>query len=463
VAGALSGSAGSVLDPVAATRRVITLEPEQTATIDMVYGMADTRDACIALLAKYVDRRLADRVFELAWTHSQVVLRQLNATEAETELYARLASAVTYAQSTLRADSAVLLRNRRSQSSLWGYAISGDLPIVLVQVGEAGNIDLVRQMVQAHAWWRLKGLAIDLVVWNEEHDVYRQRLQEQILGLIAAGVEAHVIDRPGGIFVRHAEQISAEDRVLLQSVARVVITDRHGSLSQQVMRKPIVERRVPHFVATRPAETTRPAPPKAPPRGLVFYNGTGGFTPDGREYVVAPGAGQRPPAPWVNVIANPRFGTVVSEAGSAYTWCENAHELRLTPWHNDPVGDGGGEAIYVRDEESGQVWLPTSLPSGSHGNDDNNDAPYLTRHGFGYSVFEHTEAGITSELTVYVAIDAAVKFSVLKLRNDTARPRRLSATGYVEWVLGDLRAKSAPHISTDIASDSGVCAQPLQQ
>ncbi|TMH31240.1 MAG: cyclic beta 1-2 glucan synthetase [Betaproteobacteria bacterium] len=455
VAGALSGSAGSVLDPVAATRRVITLEPEQTATIDMVYGMADTRDACIALLAKYVDRRLADRVFELAWTHSQVVLRQLNATEADTELYARLASAVTYAQSTLRADNAVLLRNRRSQSSLWGYAISGDLPIVLVQVGEAGNIDLVRQMVQAHAWWRLKGLAIDLVVWNEEHDVYRQRLQEQILGLIAAGVEAHVIDRPGGIFVRHSVLISAEDRVLLQSVARVVITDRHGSLSQQVMRKPIVERRVPHFVATRPAETTRPAPPKAPPRGLVFYNGTGGFTPDGREYVVAPGAGQRPPAPWVNVIANPRFGTVVSEAGSAYTWCENAHELRLTPWHNDPVGDGGGEAIYVRDEESGQVWLPTSLPSGSHGNDDNNDAPYLTRHGFGYSVFEHTEAGITSELTVYVAIDAAVKFSVLKLRNDTARPRRLSATGYVEWVLGDLRAKSAPHISTDIASDSG--------
>ncbi|HEY2929564.1 glucoamylase family protein, partial [Piscinibacter sp.] len=188
--GPLSGSAGSVLDPIAATRRTITLEAEQTATIDIVYGMAETREACLALLGKYADRRLGDRVFELAWTHSQVVLRQLNATESDTELYARLASAVTYAQPTLRADSALLLRNRRSQSNLWGYAISGDLPIVLLQVGEASNIELVRQLVQAHAWWRLKGLAVDLVIWNEEHDVYRQRLQEQILGLIAAGVEA---------------------------------------------------------------------------------------------------------------------------------------------------------------------------------------------------------------------------------------------------------------------------------
>jgi cyclic beta-1,2-glucan synthetase len=450
----LSGSAGSVLDPIAATRRVITLEPGQTATIDIVYGMAESRDGCLALLAKYADRRLADRVFELAWTHSQVVLRQLNASEADTELYARLASAVIYSQPTLRAEGALLLRNRRSQSALWGYAISGDLPIVLLQIGDAANIELVRQMVQTHAWWRLKGLAVDLVIWNEERDVYRQRLHEQILGLIAAGVEAHVVDRPGGIFVRHAEQISNEDRVLLQAVARVLITDRHGTLAQQVLRKPVGERRAPPFVATRAPEAARGLATR-PPRGLLFFNGTGGFTPDGREYVIAPPAGSCPPAPWVNVLANPRFGCVVSEAGSVYTWCENAHELRLTPWHNDPVCDSGGEAIYLRDEASGQVWLPTALPSSEHEHNDGNPSPYVTRHGFGYSVFEHNEAGIHSELTVYVAPDAAIKFSVLRLRNDGTRERRLSATGYVEWVLGDLRAKTAPHITTDIAFDNG--------
>ncbi len=453
--GPLSGSAGSVLDPVAATRRVITLEPEQTAIIDIVYGMADTREACLALAHKYVDRRLADRVFDLAWTHSQVILRQINASESDAQLYARLASAVVYAQPTHRADAHTLLRNRRSQSGLWGYAISGDLPIVLLRVSEAARIDLVRQMVQAHAWWRLKGLAVDLVIWNEERDVYRQRLQEQIIGLIASGIEAHVIDRPGGIFVRQVEHIAGADRDLLQAVARVIISDRQGTLQQQVSRKAVVPRRGALLEPTRATEPARAGPPLVDPRGLRMYNGIGGYSADGREYVIAPPAGQRPPAPWVNVLANPRFGTVVSEAGSAYTWCENAHELRLTPWHNDPVTDVGGEVIYLRDEETGQFWHPTSLPCPGDERDERDTRPYLTRHGFGYSVFEHDAVGIHSELTVFVAMDAAVKFSVLVLRNDSGRTRQLSATGYVEWVLGDQRAKTGLHIGTEIAADNG--------
>ena len=139
-----------------------------------------------------MDRRLADRAFELAWTHSQVILRQLNASEADAQTFARLANTVVYSQPTLRAEASALLRNRRGQSGLWGYAISGDLPIVLLQISNAASIELVRQMVQAHAWWRLKGLAVDLVIWNEERDVYRQRLQEQMLGLIASSLESHV-------------------------------------------------------------------------------------------------------------------------------------------------------------------------------------------------------------------------------------------------------------------------------
>jgi cellobiose phosphorylase len=456
-AGPLSNSAGSVLDPVAASRCRVTLAPGQAVTVDVALGMADTRAACVALAGKYQDRRLADRVFELAWTHAQVVLRQLNASEADAQLYARLAGAVLYAQAGLRPDAAVLMRNRRGQSGLWGYSISGDLPIVLLQVESADNIELVRQLVQAHAWWRLKGLAVDLVIWNEERDVYRHRLQEQIMGLIAAGVEVQVIDRPGGIFVRHVEQIAQEDRTLLHAVARAVFSDSRGSLSEQLNRRPARQRRVAPFEPTRaaPRRAEAPPPPHAPstrPRAaLQFDNGTGGFSADGREYVIEPPAGERPPAPWVNVLANPRFGCVVSEAGSAYTWCENAHELRLTPWHNDPVGDACGEAIYLRDEESGQVWTPTSLPCMA---DPSANGPFTTRHGFGYSVFEHRAFGIRAELTVFVALDAAVKFSVLRLTNESGRPRKLSATGYVEWVLGDLRAKSAAHIVTEVAAGS---------
>ncbi|SFM39410.1 Cellobiose phosphorylase [Nitrosomonas nitrosa] len=446
--GMLSGSQGSVLDPIVAICHAITLDPEQTITLDLVSGVGETRDAALSLIERYQDRRLADRVFDVAWTHAQVVLRQLNASETDAQLYGRLANSVIYANSSLRAEARILMQNRRGQSGLWSYAISGDLPIVLLQISDATNIELVRQLVQAHAYWRLKGLVVDLVIWNEDRAGYRQLLQDQIIGLIAAGVEAHVIDRPGGIFVRRTEQISNEDRILFQSVARVIVTDSRGTLAEQINRRNPRDVQMPRI---RPSKSHRADSPNSnllSPRDLILHNGLGGFTRDGREYVMTTTAAQVTPAPWVNVLANPHFGTVISESGQAYTWSENAHEFRLTPWHNDPVSDASGEAFYLRDEESGHFWSPTPLPCrGANA--------YISRHGFGYSVFEYTEGGIVSELWVYVAMDAAVKFSVLKVRNASGRPRRLSATGYVEWVLGDLRPKSTMHVTTEVDSDCG--------
>jgi cyclic beta-1,2-glucan synthetase len=446
---ALSGSEGSVLDPIVAIRRQIVLDPEETVTIDIVSGIGETRDTCMALVEKYQDQRMADRVFDLAWTHSQVVLRQLNATEADAQLYLRLASSIIFANSLLRADPSIQTRNARGQAGLWGYAISGDLPIVLVRIGDAANMELVRQLVQAHAYWRLKGLPVDMVIWNEDHASYRQGLHEQILGLISAGIEANVTDRPGGIFVRPSEQISAEDRILLQSVARVIITDSRGSLADQINRRAPVETSVPGLVPSRKRRSEATPASALPRRDLIFFNGLGGFTTDGKEYVITTAPGQVTPAPWTNVLANPLFGTVVSESGGACTWSENAYEFRITPWNNDPVGDSSGEAFYLRDEERGHFWSPSPSPSPGA-------TPYATRHGFGYSVFEHMERGIRSEMWVYVALDAPVKFTVLKIRNESGRTRRLSATGYVEWVLGDLRAKSAMHVITEVSPRSGV-------
>ena len=450
-AGPLSDTDGSVLDPIVAIRYRITLEAEQTATINIVSGVGESREAAMSLVEKYQDRRLADRVFELAWTHSQVILRQINATEADAQLYGRIAGLVIYANSALRADAATLVQNRRGQSGLWGYAISGDLPILLLKIGDPDNIDLVRQLVRAHAYWRLKGLAVDLVIWNEDQTGYRQQLNDQIMGLIAAGIEANVIDRPGGIFVRAAEHMSNEDRILLQSVARAILADSRGALAEQVNRR---GNRVAWPPLLKPSRTYRAdVQPAAELLGaaradLIFFNGLGGFTPDGREYVITTTHGQVTPAPWVNVLANPHFGSVVSESGGAYTWSENAHEFRLTPWNNDPVSDTSGEAFYLRDEESGHFWSPLPLPA-------RGATPYVTRHGFGYSVFEHSEDGIRSEVWVYVAPDAAVKYIVIKLRNESGRSRKLSATGYVEWVLGDLRPKSVMHVITEIDPDSG--------
>lgn len=446
-ANALSGSQGSVLDPIVAIRCRILLPPGESLTIKMVTGIGASREAAMSLVEKYQDRYLADRAFDLAWTHGQVLLRQINATEADAHLYGRLAGAVLYANGSLRADPNILKKNNRGQSGLWGYSISGDLPIVLLQIEDPANIDLVRQLVQAHAYWRLKGVAVDLVIWNEDHAGYRQLLHNQIIDLIA-GIEANITERPGGIFVRPGDQIAEEDRILFQAVARAILADNRGTLAEQIGGRSLLGIQIPQLIPTRTLRPEQVAVAPLPRHDLLFFNGLGGFTPDGREYVITTGQGAQTPAPWVNILANPTFGTVISESGPINTWSENAHEFRLTPWPNDPVSDVSGEAFYLRDEERGHFWSPTPSPC-------RGASPYVTRHGFGYTVFECTERGIRSELWIYVALDAAIKFAVLKVRNESDRARKLSATGYVEWVLGDLRQKSTMHVVTALDPKSG--------
>ena len=445
-AGALSNTAGSVLDPIISLRRTVTLAPNESAVLDFVIGVAENREGALALVEKYQHVRTADRALDLAWTHSQVILRQLSASEADAQLYARLAGAIIFSDPARRANPGVLLDNRRGQSGLWTYGISGDTPLVLLRVTDTEKFQIVRQLIQAHSYWRAKGLAVELVILNEDVSVYRQSLQDEITNLIASGTEAQLLDKPGGIFVRRLEQIPGDDRVLLQAAARIVLSDENGSLLEQLEQRSVLEARVPALTPTRPALVSSPSP--APERELIFRNGFGGFTRDGHEYVITLERGQATPAPWVNVMANPEFGTVVSESGGAYTWFENAHEFRLTPWRNDAVQDSTGEALYIRDEETGQVWSPAPWPA-------RGQTPYVIRHGFGYTVFEHLENGIVSELWIYVAMDAPVKLTNLKLRNISGRPRRLSVTAYCEWVLGDLRHKTLLNVQTEVELKTG--------
>jgi cyclic beta-1,2-glucan synthetase len=161
------------------------------------------------------------------------------------------------------------------------------------------------------------------------------------------------------------------------------------------------------------------------------------------------GEGQWTPAPWINVIANPSFGFQVSESGGGYTWSVNSRENQLTPWSNDPVSDPPGETIYVRDEETGELWGPTVLPIREEA------WPYVARHGQGYSRFEHSSHGISLGLLQFVPLDDPVKISRLTIENHSGRPRRLSVTAYAEWVLGVSRSASAPFIITELDTETG--------
>jgi cellobiose phosphorylase len=445
--GLLSGSEGPVLDPIVSIRCTLELEPDESATVDFVTGICADRNAAQGIMEKYRDRNLADRVFDLAWTHGQVALQQINATETDAQLYGRLAGAIIYANPAWRANASVLRRNFRGQSDLWGYSISGDLPIVLARIEDSENISLIENIVKAHSYWQMNGLAVDLVIWNEDFSVYRDEMGEKINGLISENAGGPS-NRPGGIFLRRADQMSEEDKVLIQTVARLIVTDRGGTLSEQAdcIAQPITRR--PGFVPARKIWLGKQDEGQPERRDLSYFNGLGGFTRDGREYVITTDRAKTTPAPWVNVLANRNFGTVISESGSAYTWSENAHEFRLTPWKNDPVTDACGEAMYIRDEETGRFWSPTPLPA-------KGETRYVSRHGFGYSIFEHVENGIVSELTVFVSLEHSVKFSILKFRNISGRKRRLSITTYNELVMGTQREKYHMHIVTEVDPKNG--------
>lgn len=443
-AGLLSNTVGSVLDPVVAIRYRFILDAEETISFDIINGVAETEETVNRLLEKYQDKHFRDRAFELSWTHSQVTIRQINASEADAQLYGKMASSVIYGNPYLRAEASLLLKNHMGQSALWSYSISGDLPIVLLQISSTENIKLVKQMIQAKEYWQLKGLSVDLFIWNEDESGYRQTLQEQVQNMVSANISFNTAGRQGGIFVRPLDQISPDDRILLQAVARVIISDKKGTLADQLNKKSGAKNKMPPFIPSlgyNPlAEEALPVPER------IFFNGFGGFSASGHEYIIT--SKKETPAPWVNIIANKKLGTVISERGSSYTWFENAHEYRLTPWHNDPVSDGGGEAFYIRDERTGYFWSPMPFPAKGRNE-------YIIKHGFGYSVFENLEAGIQTDAEVFVDTDAAIKFVIINLQNLSDDDRKLSLTGYVEWILGDLQAKTGMHIITEYDALTG--------
>jgi cyclic beta-1,2-glucan synthetase len=436
----LSNTTGSVLDPVFSLRRTLRIRPGGSAHIIFTTQVTDTREEAMNRAEVHRDAAAFDRAASLAWTQAQVQLQHLGVSPDEAHLFQRLASRLLYLDPALRPESGVLARSSGGQSDLWRLGISGDRPIVMVRIAQVRDRELVRQLVRAHEYWGWKGITADLVILNEHPVSYTDELQEWIGRLVRGShLAADEDHRPhGDVHLLRGEELDPADLDLLRSVARVVLHARDGSLSEQLASVP-TEADAPSPPARRPFDLA----PEAPPRhtDLGFFNGLGGFGDEGRRYVITLGEGQWTPAPWVNVVANDRFGFVATEAGSGYTWSVNSRENRLTPWSNDPVEDPPGETLYVRDEGTGDLWTPTPLPI-------REDTPYRITHSQGWTRYEHTSRGVETELTQFVPVDDPVKISVLRLRNGSGRVRHLSVTAYAEWVLGVDRAASAPHVRT---------------
>ena len=441
----LSNTTGAVLDPIFSLRHRIRLAPGATAHLAFWTFAASTRSAVLDLVDKHRTPAAFERSLTLAWTQAQVQLFHLGLSVDEATLFQRLGSHLLYASSALRPSSALLAQSEGAQPALWAHGISGDLPMVVCRIDDVEDVQIVRQLLQAHEYWRMKQLPVDLVILNEYPPSYAQGLQTTLEAMVRATEARRTsagANAAGAVFVLRAELVSDETRSLLQSAARAVLFSRRGTLFEQVRR--LDESEISLAKSQRriaPKEEPQPAPSRP---DLEFYNGLGGFGKNGREYTTILGAGQWTPAPWINVVSNPAFGFQTSAEGSGYTWSINSQQNQLTPWSNDPVADRPGEVIYVRDEEDGTLWTPTALPIREEA------YPYVVSHGQGYSRFEHVSHGISLELLQYVASDDPIKISRLKIRNQSGRSRRLSITAYVEWVLGASRAGSAPFVVTEV-------------
>lgn len=445
----LTNTVGAVLDPAFSLRTRVRIAAGATEHLTFTTLVAASRQAVEDLAEKYHNVTVFDRVSDLAWTHAHVQLHYLRTKPDEAQLFQALANHLHYADPSLRPAARLMQLNTLNITGLWRHGISGDRPIVLLRVTEFEDRTIVEQLLRAHEYWRMKGLAIDLVILNEKELSYVEDLQTLLEGMVreSQALSAHrEHDYHGSIFVMRAIQLSVEERLLLQTAARVMLIGKRGTLAEQLSRH---LRPAAAFVAPKSTSAPETNSPSLALPPLEFFNGLGGFADDGREYVIVLDNDQWTPAPWINVIANADFGFMVSESGSGCTWCGNSRENQLTPWSNDPVSDPSGEIFYLRDDETNELWSPTALPIRV------DNANYVIRHGQGYSRFEHASHGIHSELLQFVSPDDPVKISALTLRNVSGRTRRLTVAAYVEWVLGASRTVTAPYVITEWDPDTG--------
>lgn len=450
--GALSCTSGTVLDPIFSLRSRLRVAPGATAHVSFWTLVAPSRTEVLDLADKHHDAAAFERAVTLAWTQAQVQLHHLGITPNEANLFQRLAGHVLYSDPTLRPNSDALSRAQGGQAALWPCGVSGDLPIVLVRIDDADDLDIVRQLIRAFDYWRLKQLEVDVVILNERAPSYTQDLQIALETLTRTRPSPPADFRTaakGQVFVLRSDLIPADSRIMLLAAARAVLLSRRGSLAEQLER---IEKTalVPAAAPSTPIVVQRVLETAAvDTSSLEFFNGLGGFADDGNEYVTVLRDGRTTPAPWLNVVANPSFGFQVSSEGSGYTWAGNSRDNQLTPWSNDPVCDAAGEILYVRDDDTGALWGPTALPIRHP------SATYVARHGQGYSRFEHTQQGIALELLQFVPLDSPIKISRLTIRNTSGRTRRLTVTGYVEWVLGATRGSAVGLIATQIDESTG--------
>ncbi|TVR86997.1 MAG: glycosyltransferase 36 [Saprospirales bacterium] len=452
----LNGSQGNVSDPIVSFRKKITLKPGEKVQLTFGLGYAESREDAIQIANMYDNQLSVNRAFDLATIYGSVELIHLGIKTRQAHYFHKLASYIFYADSAYRTEEQRLLLNRKKQKDLWAYGISGDYPLVVFRINDLHQLKQVKTLLKAHTFWRMRGIESELLIINEHPPGYIDEVQEAIQVAIESSLERDVINQRGGVFIYRADKIQQEDLTLLLSVAHVVFDKQLPDLSK-VNRNVETNSwysggRESVYLPVKEQETDIGDLYDQKKQELQFFNGYGGFSADGNEYHILikrdpeTGFPVFPPVPWINVIANSKFGFTVSERGGGYTWSENSRENKLTSWSNDPVLDVHSEAFYIRDEVKKKYWSPSPGPVIGSGF-------YRVIHGFGFAAFEHSSSELDQKLVQFVPENESVKISKLVLKNRGSEARNLSVFRYLDRVLGVERTLSSRYINQEASAD----------
>ena len=455
----LSGTTGAVLDPIFSLRVRVRVPPRATRRIAFLTGAAATCREVLASIARCSKPAACELVFARAAVASTKELGDLGIDAERARAFRRLASALLYSDPALRAPADVLAKGEGGAPVLWAKGISGDLPIALLHVNDVSQCSVVEQLLCAQKYWRAKQIPADLVILNEAAEDSATDLQSRLETLVSTASPSKPADKTqGSAFVLRGGQLDGRLRNGLMTVARIVLDAKAGLAvqlpghyaaaqlsSSSFRRRPESRVFAVHRAGSRPIHDRDDGQKLK----LRSFNGLGGFSEDGREYVTVLHDGASTPMPWSYLVASPDFGFLATTTGGGYCWAANSQQNQITPWSNDAVCDPPSEVLYLRDEESSALWSATASPIRVQG------VAYAARFGPGYVKYECDAHGIASELTQFAPVSGCIKISRLRLRNRSGRKRRLSITAFVQWALGAIGTNAAPFIVTSFDAQTG--------
>ena len=443
----LGGSHGHTLDPIFAIRRRVRVPAGKSVSLTFWTLIAETAEDRDRMAAHYARPAVFEHELRLAWTYSQVQLHHQSVTLDEAKLFRAYAARLIWPDLRMAATP----RRRTElgpQSDLWPMGISGDDPILLLRIDDEADLPILRKALRMHEFLRARGVAHDVVILNERASSYVQDLQHAIQQLVDSAAQSAGPSAPRHVHAVRRDQISKASFDTLVSAARIMLHTRNGKLSEQMARLREMQAEVPsRAVTVARTVPSDPAPQPASRSALTFWNGFGGFSEDGREYILRITRDRQTPHPWINVIAREDFGFHVSAEGAPYTWAVNSRDYQITPWSNDPVTNRPGEALLIHDPDTGRVATPFL------GLSDDPAAVHEVAHGLGYSRFTADFGWVAVEAVMTLADDVPARLTQLTVTNRTSRTLNLQGIAFAELVMGTDRTRSGPMVQTIFDAD----------